>query len=61
MKYLIMKCEELNDQWETDADRIPITMVDDWKKWEKEFKPKWFYEVYEFNNNNFTLIKEWEV
>ena len=60
MKYLIMKCEELNDQWETDADRIPVTMVDDWKKWEKEFKPKWFYEVYELINNSFTLIKEWE-
>ena len=61
MKYLIMKCEGLIDQWETDAARDPITMVDDWKKWEKEFKPKWSYEVYEFNNNNFTLIKEWEV
>ena len=61
MKYLIMKCEGLSDQWETDAARDPITMVDDWEKWEKEFKPKWSYEVYEFNNNNFTLIKEWEV
>ncbi len=61
MKYLIMKCEPLSDQWETDAHRTPLTMVDDWKKWQKEFKPKYFYEIYEFTkNNNFKLIKEWE-
>ena len=61
MKYLIVKCEPLCDGWETDAHRIPLTMVDDWKKWQKDFKPKYLYEIYEFTkNNNFKLIKEWE-
>lgn len=61
MKYLIVKCIPLADGWETDADRIPITMVDDWRQWEKEFKPLYYYEVYKLSEDNiFECIKGWE-
>ena len=43
MKYLIVKCEPLNDGWECDANRTPITMVDDWRQWEKDSKPQYDY------------------
>ena len=60
MKYLIVKCEELGDQFECDADRTPITMTDDWKKWYNTNKPKYLFEVYEFVNNKFNLVKGYE-
>lgn len=59
MKYLIVKCEELNDQYECDAYRTPITMTANWKNWCKVKKPKFLFEVYEFVNDNFKLIKEY--
>lgn len=60
MKYLIVECEELGDQYECDANRIPITMTDDWKDWYKKTKPDYYFEVYEFKNNKFVVVKSYE-
>ena len=60
MKYLIMKCEELGDQFECDADRTPITMTDNWKTWYKNNNPDYHFEVYEYKNNHFTCIKNYD-
>lgn len=55
MKYLIVKCKELGDQWECDADRTPIKMVDDYSEYGVG------YEVYELqNDNSFKLIKDYD-
>lgn len=34
-----------------------ITMIDDWKKWANRNHPSYFYEVYEWDGNNFELVK----
>ena len=60
MKYLIMKCETLGDQWECDADRKPVTMTDDWKEWVKSNMVDYDFEVYEFVENSFKLVKSYE-
>lgn len=58
-KYLIVKCVELGDQWECDADRKPITLVDNWRKYLKSHR-KGFYEVYELQGDKFVLIKGYD-
>lgn len=58
--YLIMSCNELGDQWECDADRTPITLTEDWQEWFKNIKPSYQFEVYEFIDNGFSLIKEYD-
>lgn len=57
-----MKCEELGDQWECDANRSPVTMTDDWKSWYDNTHPDYWFEVYRYNKQegDFTLIKEYE-
>jgi hypothetical protein len=61
MTYLIMKCEELGDQWECDASRIPITLTKDWKKWVEEHNPDYRYEVYQCDDEgDFMLIKNYD-
>lgn len=60
MKYLIMRCDELGDQYECDANREPITMVDDWKKWFEENDPDYCFEVYSFDGKKFNIIKEYD-
>lgn len=60
MKYLIVECDELGDQYECDANRIPITMTDDWKEWYKNTNPDYYFEVYEFKDNKFVLVKNYE-
>lgn len=55
-QYLIVKCDELGDQWECDANRTPVCLTDD-------YTPYWKigYEVYEvLSNNHFKLIKDYE-
>jgi len=47
-KYLIMKCEELNDQYECDADRTPMFLVDNWEEWFEKNHPTYQFEVYKF-------------
>ena len=55
-KYLIMECNELSDQYECDADRSPICLIDNWA-----YYNKYGYEVYEvLKNNTFKLIKNYE-
>ena len=58
--YLIVKCEELNDQYETDADRKPICLVNDWEEWFINNKVDYTFEVYEINDNGeCVLIKDY--
>ena len=59
---LIMECHELGDQWECDARREPITLVEDWEKWFEEVHPTYPFEVYEFINDviGFTCVKEYD-
>lgn len=55
MKYLIVKCTLLNDQYECDADREPICMTDDPTPY------GYGYEVYEVQGDGSLLrIKESE-
>lgn len=42
MKYLVIECVELGDQWECDANRTPICVTDDYKNYNKQG-----YEIYE--------------
>ena len=56
--YLIIKCEQLNDQFECDADREPITLTEDWKAWYNATSPNYCFEVYEFQNDKFVLVKD---
>ncbi len=57
MKYLIVECEELHDQYECEANRIPLCMTDDISKYEHEFG----YEIYEVKNDGtFSLVKSFE-
>lgn len=60
MKYLIVECDELGDQYECDANRVPITMTDNWKEWYEKTKPDYYFEVYEFKDNRFFLVKDYE-
>lgn len=56
MKYLVVKCDELGDQFECDADRTPICLTDDYSDYDKNG-----YEIYEVNSDGtFTLIREYE-
>ena len=60
MKYLIIKCEELGDQWECDCDRKPLTMCDNWEKWYQENQKNinYSFEVYEYIKNMILLWKK---
>ena len=61
VKYLIMKCEELFDQYECDAAREPMFLVDDWEKWYHDNLPSYKFEVYEFvDDKECTLKKSYE-
>jgi len=60
-KYLIMRCEELMDQYECDANREPMFLVDDWTKWYQENHPNYQFEVYKFEDDKeCTLEKTYE-
>lgn len=54
---LIVKCTPLDDQWETDADRIPLCIVGDTTPYEGEG-----YEIYGImKDGTLTQLKEyWE-
>ena len=54
-EYLIIQCEALNDQWECDAMRTPLCMVNDYSKYGLG------YEIWERQaDNSFKLIKDYE-
>lgn len=60
-KYLIVKCTELNDQYECDADREPMFLVDDWKDWFNKNHSTYQFEVYKFvDGNEATLEKTYD-
>lgn len=47
-KYLIVRCVDLNDQYECDADRTPLVLVDDYIDWLKVYaKDSEWYEIYQ--------------
>lgn len=57
MKYLIVRCAELNDQYECDCDRLPIKLVDNYE----EYYDRYGYEVYEcLPNGNLNLIQSYD-
>ena len=54
MLYLVVKCSELGDQWECDADRTPLCLTENVSQYGLG------YEIYRVNpDNTFTLIKEY--
>lgn len=56
MMYLVIKCNELGDQWECDADRQPVCLTNDYSKYDKRG-----YEIYKVNEDNtFTLIRDYD-
>ena len=60
-KYLIVKCKELGDQFECDADREPMFLVDDWGEWFNKNHPTYQFEVYKFvDDNEATLEKTYD-
>lgn len=60
-KYLIVKCTELGDQYECDADREPMFLVDNWEEWFQENRPTYRFEVYKFvDEEEATLEKTYE-
>ncbi len=59
-KYLIMKCDELSDQFECDADRTPIAFTDNWEDWFYSNNPNFSFEVWKFENDEFELVKDYE-
>ena len=48
MKFLIVQCEELGDQWECDVNRTPRYITDDWKT---NYPIDYPFEVYEILDN----------
>ena len=55
MKYLIIKCQVLNDQSECDVDRTPLLITDDFDDFDC-----YDYEIYEIKENGtLELIKEY--
>jgi hypothetical protein len=57
--FLIMKCEPLNDQWECDADRTPLCVVQK-NNIPKKYQ-KYGYEIYEiFPNGSITQRTNYE-
>ena len=55
MKYLVLECRELGDQWECDADRTPLCITDDISKYGVG------YEIYSIEENgSLTLYKSYE-
>jgi len=59
--YLIMKCEELHDQYECDVNRIPVAITPDWEKWIVKNEPTYNYEVWSYSvvEGTFSCIKNY--
>lgn len=61
MLYLIMRCDELNDQYECDADRKPIAIVEDWAEWTAQNPDiDYQFEIWEYDENTFECIKSYD-
>lgn len=57
--YLLMKCVELDDQYECDADRTPVGLFETIEEI-NELKKDYLYEIYEINGTNVELMKEYD-
>ena len=57
-KYLIVKCTELSDQYECDADREPMFLVDDWEDWVAKNHPTYRFEVYKFVDEEEAILEK---
>lgn len=56
MKYLVIECIELCDQYECDAERTPICVTDDYSPYNKRG-----YEIYRIEENgNLTKIRNYD-
>ena len=56
MKYLVVECRELGDQWECDADRTPILVTDDYSDYNS-----YGYEIYQIEpDGKLKLIREYD-
>lgn len=56
MKYLVIKCYELCDQYECDADRIPVCVTNDYSLYNERG-----YEIYKIEENgNLIKIRNYE-
>ena len=56
-QFLIIRCDELNDQYECDANRVPICITEDIKNYRK-----YGYEIYEIYNDGYLkLIQEYDL
>ena len=56
MKYLVVECRELGDQWECDADRTPILVTDEYSGY-----TRYGYEIYQIEpDGKLKLIREYE-
>ena len=54
--YLVVKCEELGDQYECDANRVPICLTEDYDKYNKRG-----YEIYKvLSDNTFELVRQYD-
>ena len=54
--YLVVKCYELHDQWETDAKRVPLCVTADTDPYDCPG-----YEIYHINaDGTLVLEKYWE-
>lgn len=54
--YLVVKCYELNDQWETDAKRVPLCVTTNTDPYDG-----YGYEIYHINpDGTLTLEKYYE-
>jgi hypothetical protein len=55
-KFLIIKCRELGDPWDCDAERYPVCITDDYNKYNYRG-----YEIYGVRENGtFILLKRYE-
>ena len=56
-KYLIIKCDELGDQWECDAYRTPLGITNDISLW-KDLRG---YDIYKIKSNGkLEMVKDYE-
>ena len=54
-EYLIVRCYPLNDQYECDADRMPICVTDDYSQYDDDST----YEIYAiYNDGRIKMIRE---
>ena len=55
VKYLIVRCDPLSDQYECDANRTPICVTDDYHKYSEDD-----YEVYAiYKDGRIKIVREW--